>query len=54
MYTKCFSCTTQSLDTELKYALSSIDQVMYYIVDIKLSTATGIGATVIIMYAPKN
>ena len=54
MYTKAFSCATMSLDEELQKVLQSIDQVTYRIVDIKLSTATGIGATVIVMYTAKN
>ena len=54
MYTTAFSCATMSLDEELNAVLQTIDQVTYHIVDIKLSTATGLGATVIIMYALKN
>lgn len=53
MYTKAFSCATMSLDEELRKVLQTIDPIAYRIVDIKLSTATGIGATVIIMYALK-
>lgn len=54
MYTKCFICGTSELDEELQKVLQSIDQVTYRIVDIKLSTAAYLGATVIVMYAPKN
>jgi hypothetical protein len=54
MYTKCFTCATQSLDEELQKVLQSIDQVTYRIVDIKLSTAAYLGATVIVMYTAKS
>ena len=54
MYTKCFTCATQELDSELQKVLQSIDQVTYRIVDIKLSTSAYLGATVIVMYTAKS
>lgn len=50
MYTKCFTCATESLDEELRKVLQSIDPFTYRIVDIKLSTSPYLGATVIVMY----